>query len=160
MITLTRQDPASSPVYRPVPPTLMGQVWAGLTRNTPAFTGARTPDESASQEQRPALYARLAVRTAMSAWSWSARWVGLAVAAIGLAGVTGLVLALVHNSHTGGAHHAAAASAYIQISVVGCAVLVAVFWRSALRIVLLLVVALTLVGLGELALGLFRAIQH
>jgi hypothetical protein len=43
LAAVARRTPAFAPAYRPAPMTLGGQLWAGLTRNTPAFTGAQPP---------------------------------------------------------------------------------------------------------------------
>jgi len=104
------------------------------------------------------------VSTLIPAWSLSLRWVGLAVLAIGLpvVAIWGVVEVLesVHRSQTTGAHHIATASGYFQITLVACAILLVTFWRTAIKVVLWLTVALVLIGLGVGAVDLIQAIQH
>jgi hypothetical protein len=43
LAVVSRSGRAFTPAYRPAPPTFWGQLWAALTRSTPAFTGASRP---------------------------------------------------------------------------------------------------------------------
>lgn len=49
---ISRSAPAFTPPYKPAPLTFWGQVWAALSRSTPAFTGARAQIGITSARQR------------------------------------------------------------------------------------------------------------
>jgi Pentapeptide repeats (8 copies) len=44
LAAVSRSGRAFTPAYRPAPPSFWGQLWAALTRSTPAFTGAELPN--------------------------------------------------------------------------------------------------------------------
>jgi hypothetical protein len=55
LAAISRDTPAFRPAYRPLPAALFRQLWAGLTRSTPAFTGARPlsgPAAATTEERR------------------------------------------------------------------------------------------------------------
>ena len=140
IVGVTHQTPAFSRAYRPAPPTLMGQIWAGLTRNTPAFTGARVSEASVSQEeQRPRERSEVRVWKVGPGLRASLVWAVPAAAVI-----TVVVLVFVYSSPSTSAHHAASPpSGGVTAAVLVCAAFALLFWRVALRLaVSLLLVAL------------------
>src|ERR1022692_746686 len=78
---VTRQTAAFSSPSRSAPPTLLGGLWAGLTRSTPAFNDVQPPEvltgeDDAPQRQMRRLYGRLPTRLAV--------WAGAAVIGVAL----------------------------------------------------------------------------
>ena len=60
LASASRSTAAFTPPYKPAPLTFMGQLWAALSRSTPAFTGARAPIGIRSAQQRRAAVLDLA----------------------------------------------------------------------------------------------------
>src|SRR5215831_5773079 len=87
-IGVTHQTPAYRAKYCPAPTSLLGQVWAGMTRNTPAFTGATVPgagigQKRLGQEQEQAS-ARTALRVALRQAAPALGMIAASLLAIGL----------------------------------------------------------------------------
>jgi hypothetical protein len=139
------QTPTLTSIYRPAPATLIGQIWAGLTRNTPAFS----PRPSEVPVRR-----ELTSRERSERRTWNlgpALKAALPWAAIAAVMITAVVLFFVYSSPNG--HHSQqSTSAGDGISFVILAVIlfVTLFWRLALKIVALLVVIGFVVGVGWL----------
>jgi len=137
VVGVTRQTPNFSRGYRPAPPTLIGQIWAGLTRNTPAFGGARMSEAPASARVIGGSPGVRAVLYAMKAVWKEVR------ASLSLSVPIALIITLVvlfffsHSPSTSGQNAAQLADKpYFLVSAIAIALVL--FWRFTLRLATLL----------------------
>jgi hypothetical protein len=153
-VGITRQTAAFSLVPRSFPPTLIGELWAGLTRSTPAFNDVQPPEvltcEDALQRRVGRVYGRPLTKSAV--------WVGATVVGVALVVLVVVLVTAPPAKHSAPIEVIHTTSA-VQVTIALIALFALVFWRTALRLVLLIVIValLTLVAGG--AIVLFQSIH-
>jgi hypothetical protein len=150
---LTRQTAAFSLASRPAPRSFVAELWAGLTRNTPAFNGLPSP-------QIPVIEDAVAERQLRRR-----RHIKLLATSVGIvicAAVVGLVLVLVlpsaKHQTSPTAVQATPAAVVEVVALIGLGAII--FWRMALRIVLIIVVIALVTILASGAIALFEGLHH